>query len=225
MNAETFNSLYEVGVPVFAYPGCRPEDDRNATRLVTRTRTKAQTSASGDAVVWVDGEGSYICLTHVDPVPESVWQVAKKLEETESAAPVLPVPVGDQPQPLDDQRLAQDLAAYEGHPDLGFACCTAHAVADHVPALLAEVELLRGQQAKDDAEYEKATAELDAARARIAELERPAIEAKRNEVRNSFTELAAAAHEDRDYEGAFSLECQLREREEQWKHEDEEAAR
>jgi hypothetical protein len=159
VNAEQWNAMYPVGTLVFAYPGFRPEDDRNARRLVTRTRTKAQMSASGDPVVWVDGEGSYICLTHVDPVSESVWQAAKQAEEirqdreilaaaskdsddwdnatwaawwrtaerhdphfkrkvTNAAAAVaaqgaLPVPVGDQPQPLDDTRLAEITALLE----------------------------------------------------------------------------------------------------------------
>ncbi|MFJ2961233.1 hypothetical protein ACIPIC_02850 [Streptomyces collinus] len=140
MNAEQWNALYPVGTPVFAYPGFRPEDDRNARRLVTRTRTEAQLSASGDPVVWVDGEGSYICLTHVDAVSESVWQAAKDSEvcgarEPEPRTgtspcvlpaghgglkhqdkwtnqwPALPVPVGDQPQPLDDEVDADAVAA------------------------------------------------------------------------------------------------------------------
>ncbi|MBR8638693.1 hypothetical protein KEF29_03610 [Streptomyces tuirus] len=72
-------------------------------------------------------------------------------------------------------KLAEDLAAYEGHPDLGFACCTAHAVADHVPGLRAEIERLServarleddkvrrlDQQAKDDDEYIQVLAERD----------------------------------------------------------------
>jgi hypothetical protein len=86
MNAETFNSLHPVGTPVFAYPGFRPEGDPAARRLVTRTRTKAQMSASGDPVVWVDGEGAYICLTHVDPVSEDVWEAAKEAEAVAEAA-------------------------------------------------------------------------------------------------------------------------------------------
>lgn len=85
MNAETFNSRYAVGTLVFAYPGFRREDDPKAPRLVTRTRTAAQTSASGDPMVWVDGEGSYIVLTHVDPVSESVWQAAKEAEALAAA--------------------------------------------------------------------------------------------------------------------------------------------
>lgn len=63
-------------------------------------------------------------------------------------------------------------------------------------------------------------AALRRAHARITELERPAVEAKRNEIRQSFTELIAAAEETRDFEGAFDVQCRLREREEQWAAED-----
>jgi hypothetical protein len=187
VNAEQWNALYPVGTFVFAYPGVRPEDDRNARRLVTRTRTKAQMSASGDPVVWVDGEGSYICLTHVDPVSESVWQAAKDSEvcgarEPEPRTgtspcvlpaghgglkhqdkwtnqwPALPVPVGDQPQPPDDIRLAEireraskraaALTAWldkfsplsEGQREVENAETV---LEEDVPALLAEVERLK----------------------------------------------------------------------------------
>jgi len=68
-------------------------------------------------------------------------------------------------------------------------------------------------------------AEVDRLRARVAELERPAVEAKRNEIRQSHLELAAQAREDRDYEGQASVELQLRDREEQWKREDAPAPR
>jgi hypothetical protein len=44
------------------------------------------------------------------------------------------------PQQCDDIDAA--IAAYRQHPDIGFACCSAHAVADHVPALLATVRHL-----------------------------------------------------------------------------------
>lgn len=75
-----FNHHYPVGTLVFAYPGCRPEDG-TGTRLVTRTRTEAQLSSSGYPVVWVEGEGAYICLTHVDPVSEDVWEAAREAEK------------------------------------------------------------------------------------------------------------------------------------------------
>lgn len=93
MNAAEFNSRHEVGTPVFAYPGFRPEDVPDTRRLVTRTRTPAQWSASGHDVVWVDGEGSYISLTHVDVVSEAEWEAAK-LADAEAAEGALPTPVG-----------------------------------------------------------------------------------------------------------------------------------
>ncbi|MGW7726297.1 hypothetical protein ACWGJ6_23545 [Streptomyces canus] len=78
MNAEQFNALYEVGVPVLAYPGFRPEDVPDTRRLVTRTRTKAQPAGlDREGVVWVDGHGAYIALTHVDVVSEDEWEAAR----------------------------------------------------------------------------------------------------------------------------------------------------
>ncbi|MCX5336954.1 hypothetical protein [Streptomyces sp. NBC_00140] len=86
MNAETFNSRFPVGTLVFAYPGARPEDIPSARRLVTRTRTEAQSvGLDRDGVVWVEDHGAYISLTHVDPVSESVWQAAKEAEQVSAA--------------------------------------------------------------------------------------------------------------------------------------------
>ncbi|MFW3477275.1 hypothetical protein [Streptomyces microflavus] len=61
--------LYSVGTPVYAYPGCRPEDDPKGERLVTRTTTAASVLGGHTAVVWVDGHSACINLTHVDPRP------------------------------------------------------------------------------------------------------------------------------------------------------------
>jgi hypothetical protein len=152
VNAEQWNALYPVGTPVFAYPGARPEDHGDVTRLVTRTRSRATVLGGHTDVVWVDGHSAGIALTHVDPVPESVWQAARADEQIEqdrellraaskdsddwddatwaawwrtaerhdphfkrkvttaaavAAQGALPVPVGDQPQPLHDTRLAE----------------------------------------------------------------------------------------------------------------------
>ena len=85
MNAEQWNARYPIGTAVFAYPGFRPEDGAG-TRLVTRTRTAAQMSASGHPVVWVEGEGAYISLTHVDPVSEDVWEEAREAETAAQSA-------------------------------------------------------------------------------------------------------------------------------------------
>lgn len=67
MNAEQWNERYPVGTPVVAYPGCRPEDDPNDERLITRTRSRAEILGGHTDVVWVDGHGACIALTHVDP--------------------------------------------------------------------------------------------------------------------------------------------------------------
>jgi hypothetical protein len=66
VNAAEFNALYPIGTPVVAYPGCRPEDDANDERLVTFTRSKAEVLGGHTDVVWVDGHGACIALTHID---------------------------------------------------------------------------------------------------------------------------------------------------------------
>lgn len=66
MNAEQFNASYPVGTPVVAYPDFRPEDDRNAHRIVTKTRSKAQLFCGHTDVVWVEDHGACIALTHID---------------------------------------------------------------------------------------------------------------------------------------------------------------
>ncbi|MFF9554540.1 hypothetical protein ACF1DY_01730 [Streptomyces albus] len=71
----------------------------------------------------------------------------------------------------------------------------------------------------------EAEAEIDRLRAHVADLERPAAEAQRTEIRQSYRELVAQAREVGDYEGAFAVVCRLREREEQWKREDAVATR
>ncbi len=187
MNAETFNSRYPVGTPVFAYPGVRPEDIPSATRLVTRTRTKAQTSASGDPVVWVEGEGAYICLTHVDVVSEAEYEAAK-LADAVAAQGALPMPVGAEPKQrtiLDRSRAA--LRARMAKDDLRL-------VLENVIAYAADLEAehdklvrwhledgqsldrlqhmvagLKDQQEKDDAEYAAVIAERDSARKALRE--------------------------------------------------------
>ena len=89
MNAETFNSFYPVGIQVVAYPFVRPEhpvavryreavaaglsrktEDDPCTRLVTRTRSVAQVLGGHTDVVWVDGHGACIALTHIDVIAE-----------------------------------------------------------------------------------------------------------------------------------------------------------
>lgn len=96
MNAETFNALYKVGIPVFAYPGARPEDIPSATQLVTRTRSKATVLGGHTDVVWVDGHSACIALSHVDVVTEDEWEAAKAAETPAPVAPASsePLPPG-----------------------------------------------------------------------------------------------------------------------------------
>jgi hypothetical protein len=71
MTAAEFNARYPVGTPVLAYPGARPETHPGDERLVTRTRSKAQVLGGHTDVVWVDGHGACIALTHIDVIPEA----------------------------------------------------------------------------------------------------------------------------------------------------------
>ncbi|MFC9429307.1 hypothetical protein [Streptomyces sp. NPDC056987] len=83
---------YPIGTPVFAYPGARPEDIPGAPRLVTRTRTTVRELCGSD-VVWVEGEGSCIAVTHLDVVTEQEWEAARTADAVADQG-ALPVPAG-----------------------------------------------------------------------------------------------------------------------------------
>lgn len=65
LNAQQWNSRYDVGTFVVAYPATRSD-----APLITRTRSEAWTLGHGAAVVSVDGYSGGIHLTHVDPAPD-----------------------------------------------------------------------------------------------------------------------------------------------------------
>ncbi|MFF9309998.1 hypothetical protein ACF1BS_03715 [Streptomyces sp. NPDC014748] len=241
---DAFNARYPVGTPVFAYPGCRPEDDRKATRLVTRTRSKATVLSGHTDVVWVDGHRACIALTHVDPVSEDVWEGTR---EAEKPAEPKASPASARLSPEREAEIAE-LRARVAELEVGREKLLRWHREDHeqITKLVAQRERRRarlvalqndalnmrgslapaGGQRKVPFELgETLTPAVDWLIARVAELERPAIEAKRNEIRSSYTEIIAEARETRDYEGAFEVECRLRDREEQWKREDEERVR
>lgn len=67
--AARFNAAHQVGTPVTAYPGFRPEGDRQAEQLVTATRSKATVLGGHTAVVWVEDHPACIALTHIDVRP------------------------------------------------------------------------------------------------------------------------------------------------------------
>ncbi|MFD4475930.1 hypothetical protein ACFWPU_07425 [Streptomyces sp. NPDC058471] len=82
MNAETFNARYPVGTPVVAYPCGRPEDLPSDPHLLTRTRSKAAVLGGHTDVVWVDGHGACIALSHIDVVTEAEFQAAQPITDT-----------------------------------------------------------------------------------------------------------------------------------------------
>ncbi|QIJ61459.1 hypothetical protein [Streptomyces sp. JB150] len=162
--------------------------------------------------------------------------------EAVAALGALPVPAGDQPQPLDDRgqprtMLDRARAALNARMTKDDLRLVLENVISYAADLEAEREKLVRWHREDGEAMAKQRAHIaelqenlravnagwSVARARVAELERPAIKARRNEIRSSYAETITMAREDRDFEGAFNLECQLRDREEQWKREDEAA--
>jgi hypothetical protein len=66
VQVDAWNAAHPVGTPVIAYPGFRPEVDRDATRIVTSTRSRATVLGGHTAVVWVHGHSACIALSHID---------------------------------------------------------------------------------------------------------------------------------------------------------------
>jgi hypothetical protein len=87
--------------------------------------------------------------------------------------------------------------------------------------LIARVAELEAERHVTNEALSDAAEQLRANRDRIAELERPAEERRRAEIRSTYTELIAQAEQDRDYEGSAVVQQQLAEREAVWAREDE----
>lgn len=142
MNAAEFNALYEVGVPVFAYPGARPEDFPKATRLVTRTRSKASVLGGHTDVVWVDGHSACIALSHVDVVSESAFEEAL-LADAVAAQGALPIPAG--PTRSELQQISDEIARFGIY---GTAVPATKALVKRADELVTENARLREELAK-----------------------------------------------------------------------------
>lgn len=70
--ADEFNDRYPVSTRVIAYPGCRPPNDGSdqcCPALDTTTRSRASVLGGHTPVVWVNGHGACIALTHIDVIP------------------------------------------------------------------------------------------------------------------------------------------------------------
>ncbi|MEU6712974.1 hypothetical protein ABZ897_15950 [Nonomuraea sp. NPDC046802] len=66
---EAWNARYQVGQPVRYWTGFRDGPLADEPKF-SRTRTLAQLLGGHTAVVWMDGEGSCVGLSHVDPITE-----------------------------------------------------------------------------------------------------------------------------------------------------------
>ncbi|TMR92587.1 hypothetical protein EJK15_44015 [Nonomuraea basaltis] len=66
---EEWNAAYPVGQPVCYWTGFRDGPLAGEPKF-SRTRARAQVLGGHTAVVWMDGEGSCIALSHVDPITE-----------------------------------------------------------------------------------------------------------------------------------------------------------
>ncbi len=141
MNADQFNAAHPVGTLVFAYPGARPEDIPSTRRLVTRTRSEAKSvGLDREGVVWVEGHGAYVALTHVDVVPEAKWEAAKTAD-TVAQQSALPMPAGPA---LTDDRLAEIKSLLRYESSISFHSARAK---ESMLLLVAEVERLRTEKA------------------------------------------------------------------------------
>ena len=86
--------------------------------------------------------------------------------------------------------------------------------------LRARVAELKAERHVTNEALSDAAEALRANRDRIVELERPAVERHRREVRESYRWLASHAREDGDFEGEAVVSQQLAEREQLWRRED-----
>lgn len=99
-------------------------------------------------------------------------------------------------QPIGDQQLDEietAITAYQQHPAIGFACCSAHPAADAAAALLAEVRRLRASFTDLAARWEQLAEQGDTS---IGHFEGPAaamLDAEVAERGNTYRQAAADA--------------------------------
>ncbi|MBZ6102789.1 hypothetical protein ACH4NO_18475 [Streptomyces olivaceus] len=62
--------------------------------------------------------------------------------------------------PQREAEIAAAVAVYEGHPNIGFACCSAHGPADGTRELLAELAAVRAERDRATAAAFTAAADL-----------------------------------------------------------------
>ncbi len=83
-----WNAAHPVGTPVRYWTGLRKGDG-----VASVTRTEAQLLGGHTPVVWVEGEGACIALTHVEPKPVVLSGAAVLDRGTWFASPLMDAPM------------------------------------------------------------------------------------------------------------------------------------
>jgi hypothetical protein len=147
------------------------------------------------------------------------------LPDAVAARGALPMPVAPEPRSemdqLRDDVMGACLARWEEEQENARLRLALASAQRGRRALRAEVAALLEERHRTNEWADDAAKALRANRDRIAELERPAVERHRVEVRDSYRQLAAQARQDGDYEGEAVVLQQLAEREAVWAREDE----
>lgn len=87
ITAEEFNEKYDVGTPVFFWPGWRKnEAGKDIPAMVSKTSTPAWEMPGGQQVVTVEGRAGGMWLQHVEIIPDFIVEHLKTPEESQAAA-------------------------------------------------------------------------------------------------------------------------------------------
>lgn len=78
--AREFNKLFPKGTRVRYWTL-----KREGRGKVSRTRSEAQVLSGHTAVVWVEGEGYCVALSHIEPLPEGASAVWERLQGRSNA--------------------------------------------------------------------------------------------------------------------------------------------
>jgi DNA repair exonuclease SbcCD ATPase subunit len=85
IKADDFNDLYDVGTPVFFWPGWRKDENgKDIPAMVSETSTPAWEMPGGQQVVTVKGRAGGMWLEHIEVIPDYVLQHLKTPEDEDA---------------------------------------------------------------------------------------------------------------------------------------------
>lgn len=83
--ADDFNDLYDVGTPVFFWPGWRKDEKgKDIPAMVSETSTPAWQMPGGQQVVTIKGRAGGMALSHVEVIPDYVLRHLKTSEDEDA---------------------------------------------------------------------------------------------------------------------------------------------